>query len=335
METTLKILVTAPAGDEEIISSFDNKHQVEFLKLETELEDAGTNFAFQHLKPALTYAREHDMDIIFGVDVSRNKLSVAIRKMRNGDFILLNVHQLAALLTHHRILHAGSEELVFLKSINITDLIDAIVLGAGYPCIRKVMAPDSLKEETLKLQEETGATNITAFSENQEFYDTNKSLAELMEEIVDIEMIAREREKTSFDQLVDLYYKYGFYKERAFMVDIASTGQRDQLLKKMNSIRRDPRVLEGRIDVTKIIDYNKSLSTNLLTNKKLALDEPKANLLRVESGRDISITFVPGEDKMYYYVSIRGKLKSKDDYAETNQELNARMLKLVETLNKL
>jgi phosphoglucomutase len=311
------------------------KHNVHFIQLENDLEDAGSNFAFQHMKPAMDHAKEHDFDLVFGLDSSKSKISLAVKKNVTGEFILLNVHQLSVLLANHRITNLRDTKHTFLKSFNMTEMIDSIVMGAGHSCIRKVMAPDALQEETLKLQQELEAEHITSFSENQEFFDTDKSFEELIQEIIEMEEALRPLEKTCFDKLVDLYYRHGFYKERAFMVDFPSTQQRDLLLKKMNALARDPRILSDRMDVTKIIDYNKGVSNNLQTNKKLLLDEPKVNLLRIESGRDISITFVPGEDKMYYYVSIRGKLKSKNDYEEMNKELNVRMLKLVEMINKL
>lgn len=65
------------------------------------------------------------------------------------------------------------------------------------------------------------------------------------------------------------------------------------------------------------------------------MDEPKINMLRLESEGNPSITFAPTADRMYYYVSIKTRLTSKEAYAEENRYMDERMIKQIAVINKL
>lgn len=336
VESALRIVLTGQQRDGTIKNMLEKDgHEVIFIEAEEPLPDESTNFNFKHLRQGINYAQQNGFDLVIGLDEPAGKMSIAVRKEPKGAFVLLNIHQLAAILTDHWIQSEEDFKFIFLKSIHISDMLETIAIKSGQKCISSIIEPGTLINYAKDLLEEQPGCRIIGISENQEFYDSEQNFPDIIKNIVRLENELRDEDKTLFDYLISLYNQYGFYKEKTFVVDIVSGRQKKHMLHTMQNIRNNPGILEGRIPLSRITDYFKGVSYNLLTQKRIQLSGPKTNILKIESGINTSVTMKPSVDKFYYYVSIMESKISRETYQEENRMIDQRMLKLIEIINAL
>ena len=176
---------------------------------------------------------------------------------------------------------------------------------------------------------------IFTVTENQEFNYNNLGISSLVERIVQLEQTSRENGKTIFDRLIDLYREYGFYKEKTLVVNIEEDKQKEHFAGLMGSFRNNPPSFLGNYNLKKVLDYKRRTSRNLITGKKLTLDFPATNMIQLYLSEGMSITFAPAENKMYHYISMSGSLGTQEDYQEVSQRFDEKIIKFVETINKL
>lgn len=328
----LKVLYTSPGNDEEFINQLNSQNiSAHYLPLDNASSSEDTNFNFRQLKPAIDHATENNFNIVVCFDVKKSKLAIAVRKDLNGNFIILNAHQLSALLVYSY-LNDSNPEVSFRKSVNITDMIAVMVLREGLSVQNDVITAQTRQADNTNSTEDALVFSMT---ENQEFYHTSESFSRIIERITDLAFNLGKEEETLFDTLISLYKRYGFYKEKSFAIDYVSEDHKKRLLHKMNNISKNIKVLDERLSISKITDYKKKTEHNLLTNKKVKLSGSTHNIIRLESGKNLSVSLQASEEKMNYFISIKSQMRAKEDYSEENRRLDTVAHKCIEILNKM
>src|SRR5690606_31281284 len=95
----------------------------EFFPIEYPLTSQDSNFTFKNLKGAIHHAQQNGFDLVIAMDTAWNKLGVAAQKSTKGDFQILTVHQVAALLVKYWIKQHEKNPVIFVKSIHISDMV--------------------------------------------------------------------------------------------------------------------------------------------------------------------------------------------------------------------
>ncbi|MEX2594442.1 MAG: hypothetical protein WD426_16850 [Anditalea sp.] len=292
-------------------------------------------FTALQIKPALDYAMKHEFDLVVCADPIYERLAIAVRKYRRGAFIFLNIHQLAAILFNRWNQKAPEESLLCLKSIHLSDMLDNMAAQFELDCIRRIINPGELKKEVGKHQALDEKQSICAFNIDQQVIHTGYTFGEVIQLLIELEKDRRNRGETIFDELMELYQQYGFYKEKAVSVDFTGEKQKKNLLSIMEGIRKDPNILEHILPLSTITDYRKGKKKNLLTNKNYEFINITGNVLRIDSTRNISLTFAPSDARMIHYASIRVGITSKGQYADRNQDLDLEIINAIKMLNKV
>ena len=102
----------------------------------------------------------------------------------------------------------------------------------------------------------------------------------------------------------------------------------------MEEYRTNPPVTLGGSKVIALKDYELSLETDLLSKTTKAIELPKSDVLQfiTEDGSIISARPSGTEPKIKFYCSAKGTLSSKDAYAETNQQMEAKIEAIMKDL---
>src|SRR5690606_27379913 len=137
--------------------------------IEHPLTSQDSNFTFLNLKGAIQYARQNNFDLVIAMDTIWDKLGIAVRKSVGGDFQILTVHQVAALLTKRWVEQAEKNPVIFVKSIHISDMVQKIVLRDDKEIESLILEKDQLRETVLSIASEKKDTPVLGFTENQEF----------------------------------------------------------------------------------------------------------------------------------------------------------------------
>jgi phosphoglucomutase len=150
------------------------------------------------------------------------------------------------------------------------------------------------------------------------------------------EMAAYEKNKgrSLFEKLVDLYIQYGFYKEDLISITKKGMNGAAEIAAMMESYRNNPpKTLDG-IAVAQLLDYELQLGTHLADGSTFTIELPKSNVLQfvLADGSKISARPSGTEPKIKFYFSVNSSLLSADQFDATALLLDQKMDRLQKEL---
>jgi phosphoglucomutase len=150
------------------------------------------------------------------------------------------------------------------------------------------------------------------------------------------EMTAYYKDKGSslYEALIDTYVEYGFYKEKLISITKKGKSGAEDIKEMMEKFRTNPPATLGGSRVIMLKDYEKGFETNLAEGATTILNFPKSDVLQFITADGSIISARPSgtEPKIKFYCSVNGKLASKKAYHETDQQLDAKIVAILEDL---
>jgi phosphoglucomutase len=145
--------------------------------------------------------------------------------------------------------------------------------------------------------------------------------------ICEMAAVARDRHKSLFDELIDLYVEYGLYKERLVSITRKGITGAGEIALMMQRFRENPpRMLNG-ARVTAILDYLTGEARDLETGAATAISLPASNVLqfKLADGSKISARPSGTEPKIKFYFSVQTILDNAAAYDAANAALEEKL----------
>lgn len=289
----------------------------------------------------LKKAKEIDADILLGTDPDADRVGIGI-KDNHKNWVLMNGNQTAVLAFNYLIEArkakgiAQSNDMV-IKTIVTTDMIDEIAKQNGVICYN-VLTGFKWIAELIK-EKESAENYIIGGEESYGMMVGSKIRDKDAVSAVAIlcEMAAYEKNKgrTLYDKLLDLYVQYGFYKE--FLISITKKGMNGQkeIADMMEGYRKNPPKTINGSAVVELLDYELQLGKNLQTSQSWTIKLPKSNVLQfiLADGSKISARPSGTEPKIKFYFSVNTKLESHQAFEKTSAELDARIEGIIQDMH--
>ncbi len=295
------------------------------------------------LEMALKKAAGIKAELVMGTDPDADRVGIAIRDS-NGTLKLLNGNQVASLIIYY-LLNAWSSKgklqgkEYICKTIVTTDLLNKMAdkfdvkhfdVLTGFKYIADIIKKNEGKMQFIGGGEESYGYLMAEFVRDKDAVMSCAIIAELT-------AWAKSMGKTIFDLLTDIYIEYGFYKESLISVVKKGKEGAEEIQRMMKEYRANPpsEVMGSRL--TKILDYQESISINQLSGKKDSIDLPKSNVLQLILENETKISIRPSgtEPKIKFYISVNEPLKRKEDYSKTDKILTDRIVSIQKEMNLL
>ena len=140
--------------------------------------------------------------------------------------------------------------------------------------------------------------------------------------------------KTLFEKLIDLYVEYGFYKESLISITKKGMNGQKEIADMMEAYRNNPPKTINNSAVVHLLDYELSTGKNLLTGESWKINLPVSNVLQfiLEDGSKISARPSGTEPKIKFYFSVNTKLATAADYEKIKADLDARIDGIIKDL---
>lgn len=290
---------------------------------------------------ALNQATSTNADLVMATDPDSDRVGIAVKNL-DGDFQLLNGNQTGSLLMYYMLdawkksgQLTGKEFVV--KTVVTSNLMDTIAADYGVDC------PNTLtgfKFIAGLIRELEGQKKFIVGGEESYGYLVGDSVRDkdaIASCAFIAEMVAyfRDNGKSAFETLIDLYLKYGFYKERLISITKKGKSGAEEIEAMMTNFRTNPPSSIGGSDVVTVIDYKASTSKNLVTGETTNIDFPSSNVLQFLTADGSKISARPSgtEPKIKFYFSIKGQLESKEAFKETESALENRIDGIISELN--
>jgi phosphoglucomutase len=327
--TIQRILIASPEPCAPLVTKIANMEvETEYFPLLGNENGAG-NFNFRTLQIAIKYCEDHGHDLLIAADFNTNKMNVAVRKETNGEMVVLTIHQLAAILS--AILLKTHDQLSCIKSFFVSDLVENIFSKVGRNC------KSALNAASTADRQDCGATDEVLFiSENHEFILQNnqQGMHYLIGRLVLEASVLRSHNRTLFDMVMDLYKSHGFSRERLFVVDVISESQRKYFLNLVNVLKKNPPEILCGVTLNEVIDYETGIKRNRISGSQSTFKSEPANIVEIRLSGGLFLFLALRNNKLHYYVSIRGSFVSKADYMKVAKSFDDRIVKFIGNINR-
>ena len=278
----------------------------------------------------LKKAKELDADILLGTDPDSDRVGIGV-KDNNGNWVLMNGNQTAVLAFNYMIEARKAKGIaqpndMVVKTIVTTEMIDQIAKASGITCYNVLTGFKWIAE---LIREKEGKENYVVGGEESfglMIGDKVRDKDAISAVALLCEMAAYEKEKgrSLFQKMIDLYVQYGFYKEHLISITKKGMDGQQQIAAMMEGYRSDPPNKINGVNVEQLLDYEMRKGKNLLTGKEWEIKLPKSNVLQfiLTDGSKISARPSGTEPKIKFYFSVNGKLNSAADFEKVGKELD-------------
>jgi len=281
----------------------------------------------------LRKAQQIDADILLGTDPDADRVGIGV-KDKKGQWMLMNGNQTAVLAFNYMIEArkakgiAGPTDMV-VKTIVTTELIDEIARRNKINCYNVLTGFKYIAE---LIKEKEGEENYVIGGE--ESYglmigDQIRDKDAVSAVALLCEMAAYEKDKgrSLYDKLIDLYVEYGFYKESLISITKKGMNGQKEIADMMSAYRSQPPATINGSPVVQLLDYELRTGKNLQTGESWPIELPKSNVLQfiLADGSKISARPSGTEPKIKFYFSVHTKLPAAGDYDRLNGELGNRI----------
>jgi len=289
------------------------------------------------LKLAIKKATETNAELVMATDPDADRLGLAV-KNNKGEFILLNGNQTGVILIWYILSqykekkkYKGNEYII--KTIVTSDLIEKIAEGFNVEYFN-VLTGFKFFAELIRENEGT-KKYIGGGEESYGFlpgdYVRDKDAVGSCALAAEVTAWAKSNDMSLFELLLDIYVKYGFYKEK--LINIVRKGKEgaDQIKEMMTEYRNNPPKKINNSQVVKLNDYERQVSYNILKGTKTNINLIKSDVLQffLADGTKISVRPSGTEPKIKFYFSVNTELASSDKFEETEKILDKRISDII------
>lgn len=273
------------------------------------------------LKIAMELATLEHGDIVIGTDPDCDRLGVVVRNLDN-ELVILNGNQTMILMTNFLLKQwANSGKINGKQFVGSTIVSTPMLLKltqsyhveckiglTGFKWIAK-MIKDFPELDFIGGGEESFGFMVGEFVRDKDAVTSTLLACEIAAQ-------AKDSGTSIFKDLIKLYIRHGFYKER--LVSLVKKGMQgaQEIEKIMIDARENPLTIINNSKVVRIEDYQLSMTKDLENNSENIINIPKSNVLiyHTEDGSKIALRPSGTEPKIKFYISVNTKLDNVSNF---------------------
>jgi phosphoglucomutase len=281
----------------------------------------------------LRKAQQIDADILLGTDPDADRVGIGV-KDKKGSWVLMNGNQTAVLAFNYMIEARKAKGIaqpndMVVKTIVTTELIDEIARRSGIKCYNVLTGFKYIAE---LIKEKEGSENYVIGGE--ESYGLmigsqirDKDAVSAVALLCEMAAYEKDKGRSLYDKLIDLYAEYGFYKESLISITKKGMNGQKEIADMMSAYRSQPPATINGSPVIQLLDYELRTGRNLQTGESWPISLPKSNVLQfiLADGSKISARPSGTEPKIKFYFSVHTKLASAAEFDAKNAELAGRI----------
>lgn len=289
------------------------------------------------LQMALDLANEINADIVIGTDPDSDRLGVAVRN-NEGEMILLNGNQSMIVMTaflleqwkragkiKDRKQFIGSTVVSTPMMLALAEAydVDCKVGLTGFKWIAKFIK-DFPEQEFIG-----GGEESFGFMVGDAVRDKDAVASTLL--VCEIAAIAKAAGSSIYQELLNLYVDYGYYKEHLISITKKGKDGAEEIANMMTELRNNPLKEIAGERVVFIEDYQSAVATNLFSNETEPLYLPKSNVLiyYLEDGSKICARPSGTEPKIKFYFSTNTMIESVDELKDADDYLQQKIDQII------
>ena len=266
---------------------------------------------------ALKLAKEKDADIILATDPDADRLGVYSKDSKTGEYMSFTGNMSGMLIAEYILSQRKEKGLLhdngaFVKTIVSTNMADAIAKEYNVKLI-EVLTGFKFIGEQIKLFEQQHTYEYEfGFEESYGClvgtHARDKDAIVAVMALCEAAAFYKSKDLTLWDQMINIFDKYGYYKEGQKAITMKGAEGAAQIAQMMDDLRKNPPKKFGDWDVVEFRDYKTKECTDIKTGTKSDTGLPVSNVLYFDLTDNAWCCARPSgtEPKIKFYMGVKG-----------------------------
>ena len=267
---------------------------------------------------ALKLAKEVDADVVLATDPDADRLGIYAKDAATGEYVPFTGNMSGMLIAEYIMrercaTNTMPENPALVKTIVTTNLADQMTKEYGVKLI-EVLTGFKFIGEQIKLFEQTGSNNYV-FGLEESYgclagtHARDKDAVVAVMCLCEVAAWCKKQGITLWDQMINLYEKYGYFKEDQYAITLKGIEGSKQIEEMMNKLRLNPPKQFGDLKVVEFRDYKSGKTMNNETGVEGETGLPESNVLYFDLTNDSWCCARPSgtEPKIKFYMGVKGE----------------------------
>lgn len=290
-------------------------------------------------KLALELAKKLDADVVLATDPDADRLGIYAKDTKTGEYMTYTGNMSALLIAEYRISQMKEkgilpEKGMFITTIVSSDLAKAIASNYGLECFEVLTGFKNIGAIMKREEEKTdGDKYVFGFEESYgcligDYARDKDGIAAVMA-LCEAACYYRANNETLWDQMNNIYKKYGFYKEDQVSIVLEGAEGAEKIKEMMTEMRNKDVENIGNYRVLTFKDVDNDYVKDMTTGAESKTGLPKSNVLYYQLENNAWCCVRPSgtEPKIKLYFGVKGK--DEEDAINSLETLKDAMVKLV------
>lgn len=288
---------------------------------------------------ALKLAKEKNADIVMATDPDADRLGIYALDTKSGEYVPFTGNMSGMLIAEYILRERTATGTMpvnpaMVKTIVTTNMADPIAADYNVKLI-EVLTGFKYIGEQIKLFEETGS-NHYVFGLEESYgclagtHARDKDAVVAVMCLCEVAAWCKKHGLTLWDKMVELYEKYGYFKEDLYTITLKGIDGSKQIGEMMDKLRKNPPSCFGDLEVINVRDYATGITRELATGKESPTGLPESNVLYFDLTNDSWCCARPSgtEPKIKFYMGVKGT--SLEDAKARNEKLTEELKAVIE-----
>lgn len=279
---------------------------------------------------ALDLAKKVDADLVLATDPDADRLGVYAKDTKTGEYKVFTGNMSGMLICEYEMSQKKALGILpdngaLVTTIVSSNMAQAVAKEYGMKFIECLTGFKYIGEQ-IKFFEQTGSNEyVFGFEESYGClvgtHARDKDAVVAVMALCEAAAYYKTQGITLWDQMLNIYNKYGYYKEDLFTMTFKGADGAKKMQDMMDAYRKNTPKQVGAYKVLRLRDYKNDVITDLATGETVPTGLPKSNVLYFELENDAWFCVRPSgtEPKIKFYAGIKGT--SLEDSAKKLDDL--------------
>ncbi len=290
---------------------------------------------------ALKLAKEKDADLVLATDPDADRLGVYVKDTKSGEYITLTGNMSGCLLGEYELsqikeLSGIPADGALIKTIVTTNMADAIAKYYDVKLIEVLTGFKFIGQQILGFENTGKGTYLFGFEESYGCligtHARDKDAIVATMALCEAAAYYKTQGKTLWDAMVDMYEKYGYYKDDVKSITLKGIEGLAKIQEILNTLRNDTPSQVGSYKVLSARDYKLDTIKDMATGEVKPTGLPQSNVLYYDLTDDAWLCVRPSgtEPKVKFYYGVKGT--SLEDAAKKSEDLGTEVLAMIDSM---
>lgn len=269
-------------------------------------------------KLALDLARKVNADVVLANDPDADRLGVYAKDSKTGEYHSFTGNMSGLLIAEYELsLKKERGEIpangALIKTIVSSNLADAIAKEYNLKLIEVLTGFKYIGEQMRLFEQNNNYKYMFGFEESYGCligtHARDKDGIAAVMALCEAAAYYKERGYTLWDQMINIYEKYGYYKELTISITREGVSGAEEIKAMMENMRNNPSETLGQYKVLEFRDYKQDFIKDNITGETRKTGLPNSNVLYYGLENDAWCCVRPSgtEPKIKFYIGVKGK----------------------------